>query len=133
MACASSVTHYILGHRDMKKLKPRFKLWLDRDNIGGVFGDGKWRLLKAVDSTGSLSAASKSLHISYRKAWGDLKKAQDTLNVSLVEKRRGGIAGGRTVLTGEGKKWIIAYTKFRGDIEEAVEKAFNKRMKELLR
>ena len=117
----------------MKKLRARFKLWLSSKNVEGVFGDGKWRLLKAVDNAGSLSAASKSLHISYRKAWGDLKKAQDNLNVSLVEKQRGGIAGGRTVLTGEGKKWIRAYTKYRADIEKAVEKAYDKHIKELLR
>lgn len=117
----------------MKKLRARFKLWLSSKNVEGVFGDGKWRLLKAVDSTGSLSAASESLQISYRKAWGDLKKAQDTLNVSLVEKQRGGITGGRTVLTGEGKKWVRAYTKYRADIEKAVEKAYDKHIKELLR
>lgn len=117
----------------MKKLRARFKLWLSSKNVEGVFGDGKWRLLKAVDSAGSLSAASESLQISYRKAWGDLNKAQDTLNVSLVEKQRGGITGGRTVLTVEGKKWVRAYTKFRADIEKAVEKAYDKHIKELIR
>jgi len=117
----------------MKKLRARFKLWLSSKNVEGVFGDGKWRLLKAVDSAGSLSAASESLQISYRKAWGDLNKAQDTLNVSLVNKQRGGNMGGKTVLTGEGKKWVKAYAKFRADIEKAVEKAYEKHIKELLR
>lgn len=117
----------------MKRLRARFKLWLSSKDIEGVFGDGKWRLLKAVESTGSLSAASKSLRISYRKAWGDLNKAQDALNIALVEKQRGGNTGGQTFLTGEGKKWVKAYTKFRGDIEKAVEKAYEKHFKELLR
>ena len=67
-------------------LRARFKLWLSTKDIEGVFGDGKWRLLKAVQSAESLSAASKSLRISYRKAWGDLKKAQEALNLTLVEK-----------------------------------------------
>ena len=117
----------------MKKLKARFKLWLSTKDIEGVFGDGKWRLLKAVQSTGSLSAASKSLRISYRKAWGDLKKAQEVLNLALVEKRRGGTMGGQTTLTSEGRKWVKAYTRFRGDIEKAVEKAYEKHIKELLK
>ena len=116
----------------MKKLRARFKLWLSSKEAEGVFGDGKWRLLKAVDSAGSLSAASQSLRISYRKAWGDLNKAQDSLNVALVEKHRGGNMGGRTVLTGRGKKWVEAYAKFRADIEKAVEKAYEKHIKELL-
>jgi len=118
---------------NVKKLKARFKLWLSTKDIEGVFGDGKWQLLKAVQSTGSLSAASKSLRISYRKAWGDLKKAQEALNLALVEKRRGGTMGGQTALTSEGRKWVKAYTRFRGDIEKAVEKAYEKHIKELLK
>ena len=114
-------------------LKAKFKLWLSSEKTEGVFGDGKWRLLKAVDRKGSLSAAGKSQRISYRKAWGDLKKAQDALHVALVEKRRGGNLGGETVLTNEGKRWIEAYTKFRTDIEKAVKKAYEKHIAELLR
>ena len=117
----------------MKKLRARFKLWLSTRDIEGVFGDGKWRLLKAIESTGSLRAASESLTISYRKAWGDLKKAQDALNIALVKKQRGGILGGRTALTEQGKKWVKAYTRFRSDIEKAVEKAYEKHIKVLLK
>ncbi len=117
---------------NMNKLRARFKLWLSTGNIEGVFGDGKWRLLKALERTGSLTEASESLHISYRKAWGDLKKAQDTLKVPLVEKHRGGIHGGQTALTDQGKKWLKAYTRFRIDIEKAVEKAYKKRIRKLV-
>ena len=117
----------------MKKLRARFKLWLSTKDVEGVFGDGKWRLLKSIDTERSLKAASESLRISYRKAWGDLKKAQDALNIALVEKQRGGKIGGRTDLTSQGKKWVKAYTKFRSDIERAVEKAYQKHIKELIR
>lgn len=117
----------------MKQLKTRFKLWLSTEDAEGVFGDGKWRLLKNIDAEGSLRAASQLLHISYRKAWGDLKKAQQCLNVPLVEKQRGGIKGGRTTLTEQGKKWLTAYTRFRTDIEKAVEKAYEKHIKELVK
>ena len=117
----------------MKQLRTRFKLWLSTEDAEGAFGDGKWRLLKKIDAKGSLRAASQSLHISYRKAWGDLKKAQQCLNVPLVEKQRGGIDGGQTVLTEEGKKWVTAYTRFRTDIERAIEKAYEKHIKELVK
>ena len=115
----------------MKKLRARFKLWLNTRNVEGVFGDGKWRLLKAIETEGSLKAASELLRISYRKAWGDLKKAEQCLNIALVEKQRGGSAGGQTQLTDQGKKWVRAYTRFRSDIEKAVEKAYKKYIKEL--
>ncbi len=113
----------------MKKLNARCKLWLSSKDVEGVFGDGKWCLLEAIDRTGSLSAASKSLRISYRKAWGDLNKAQDALNTALVEKLRGGNRGGRTILTSEGKQWLKAYSKFRADVEKAVGKSYEKNIK----
>ena len=116
----------------MKKLNARFKLWLSTKNIQGVFGDGKWRLLKAIDNKGSLRAASEYLHISYRKAWGDLKKAEESLGINLVEKRRGGQAGGKTTLSEEGKRWIKEYERFRSDIEKAVEKSYVKYIKGLV-
>jgi len=123
----------ILKAGNMKRLRARCKLWLNSKDVDGIFGDGKWRLLEAIGRTGSLSAASESLRISYRKAWGDLNKAQDALNTVLVEKQRGGNMGGGTILTVEGKKWVKAYAKFRADVEKAVGKAYEKRIEELLR
>ena len=117
----------------MKKLRVRFKLWLSTKDAEGIFGDGKWRLLRGIGAEGSLKAASESLRISYRKAWGDLNKAEESLNTALVEKQRGGNMGGQTSLTDQGKKWVEAYAKFRGDIEKAVEKAYKKHIKELVK
>ncbi len=117
----------------MKKLRVRFKLWLSTKNVEGVFGDGKWRLLRAIDSEGSLNAASKTLRISYRKAWGDLSKAEACLNVTLLERHRGGRMGGATCLTKQGKEWVKAYGKFHSEIEKATEKAYEKHIQELLR
>ena len=126
-----AVFHNMLGVKQMKQLRVRFKLWLSSEGAEGAFGDGKWRLLKSIDAEGSLRTASRLLHISYRKAWGDLRKAEECLNVPLVEKRRGGIQGGQTVLTEQGKKWVDAYTRFRSDIEKATEKAYEKHIREL--
>jgi len=115
----------------VKKLEPRFKLWLNSSRVEGVFGDGKWRLLRAIERQGSLRAASESLHISYRKAWGDLKKAQDGLGIALVRKERGGRTGGQSALTAEGKKWLATYGMFREDIEKTIDEAFKTRFAEL--
>ena len=117
----------------MNKLQPKLKLWLNSGTIEGAFGDGKWRLLKAIEAEGSLRAASQSLRISYRKAWGDLKKTEAALGIAMVEKRRGGRAGGQTVLTAEGRRWGDAYMRFRRDIEKAIAKAYRKHFTELAR
>jgi molybdate transport system regulatory protein len=118
---------------DVKRLKAKFKLWLNIKDVQGVFGDGKWRLLGAINKKGSLKQASEALGMSYRKAWGDLKKAQGALRVTLVEKQRGGVLGGKTTLTSQGKKWVKAYTRFRSDIEKAVAKAYKKHIAGLVK
>lgn len=108
------------------KLAPRFKLWLSSGSENGVFGDGKWRLLQAIEEQGSLRAATVSLGISYRKAWGDLKKAELCLGSQLLERYRGGPGGGGARLTPSGKKWLAAYRQFRSQIERAVCQAFDR-------
>lgn len=105
-------------------LSPKFKLWLSTPAAEGVFGDGKWRLLRAIDRTGSLSAAAKSLGMSYRKAWGDLQKAERYLDIRLSERTRGGRAGGSTRLTAAGRIWMEAYSRFRSRVEQAVAEAY---------
>ena len=115
----------------MKKLTARFKLWLSTKDVEGAFGDGKWRLLKALYDKGSLTAAAEKLGISYRKAWGDLQKAEKCLGTTLIEKKRGGRAGGHTKLTQTGEKWLGAYSRFRSDIERNVEKAYKKHLEDI--
>lgn len=109
--------------------KPKFKLWLSTDDAEGVFGDGKWRLLKEIEQRGSLKAAAAAFGMSYRTAWGDLKKAEKYLGVALVTRYRGGSAGGGTTVTRHGQKWLAAYARFRRDVETAVRKAYAKRIR----
>ena len=106
-------------------MEPRIKLWFSAPGTEGVFGDGKWRLLQAIDREGSLRAATDALQISYRKAWGDLRKAEGYLGVRFVERRRGGAGGGQAYLTEEGHAWVAAYTRLRAKLEAAVGREFN--------
>ena len=105
-------------------IRPRFKVWLSKGDTDGVFGGGKWRLLEAIDREGSLLAAAASLGISYRKAWGDLRKAERDLGVTFLERRRGGRDGGESRLTAAGKLWLKEYRRFHDKVERAVEQAF---------
>ena len=116
----------------MAKAKAKFKLWLSSESAEGGFGDGKWRLLEAIDAKGSLRAACNSLDISYRKGWGDLKKAQAFFSVPLLDKKRGGIDGGRTQLTEEGKHLMKAYAKIHRHVEKTVDSYYVKHFRDFL-
>jgi len=109
-----------------QKLKPRLKLWLSSESSDGSFGDGKWRLLETIEKTESLKSTCQLLGISYRKAWGNLKNAEECLNITLVTKSRGGKTHGHSNLTEEGKAWMAAYSKFHRDVENATEAAYKK-------
>ncbi len=115
-----------------RRFYPRFKCWISSDKARGVFGDGKYRLLEAIDRNGSLTEACKSLGISYRKAWGDLRKLEGSVGVAFLERHRGGREGGHTTLTDEGKKWIRAYSRFRSKVECVVTAAYEKHIQGLL-
>ena len=108
------------------ELLAHYKLWLSLKNGDGILGDGKWRLLKAVDELGSISKAATQLGISYRKAWGDLKKAEQLLGISIIEKHRGGNSGGSTLITEQGVRLVKAYTRFHNDFEVYFKKSFEK-------
>jgi len=107
------------------KLHPHCKLWISSEDNEGVFGDGKWRLLKAIEEKGSLKKAAESLGISYRKAWGDIKKAETGLGVTFLEKTRGGSHGGHSVLTPVARQWIEMYDAFRTDLEARLNESFH--------
>ena len=98
-------------------LTPKMKLWLSADDSQGVFGVGKFRLLKTIEEEGSLSAAADKLKISYRKAWGSLKKSEESLGVKLIDKIRGGAGGGQTSITPMGKKADRSLRRIQLDYE----------------
>ena len=108
----------------MTCIRPRSKVWLSSDSPGSTFGRGKWLLLNAIDREGSLRAAAAALGISYRKAWGDLRTAEEFLGVKLVERRRGGNVGGEMYLTNNGKKWASEFGRLQSAVENALEEAF---------
>lgn len=116
---------------DGVSLLPRMRVWICSGAHEGVFGDGKWRLLNAIEKTQSLAAAAESLRMSYRKAWGDIRKAERTLGVALVTRHRGGSEGGSTELTDAGRRWIQRYSAFRKQVEDGMHRAFVECMKGL--
>ena len=98
----------------------RLRLWID---IGGhnALGPGKVRLLDAIATGKSLSAAAKQLRMSYRLAWKHLQLIEKSTGIAVVEPRRGGPSGGGTELTPQGKALLKAYHNFRREVEEHVQ------------
>ena len=77
------------------------------------FGEGPFRLLCAVEETGSLRAAAMSMNMAYTKALKVLKNAEAALGFPLTARTTGGKDGGGSQLTPEGKEWITRYEAYR--------------------
>jgi molybdate transport system regulatory protein len=83
---------------------------------GLLLGPGRARLLEAVDETGSISTAARSLGMSYRKAWRLAETVNQAAPESVVERFRGGAGGGGARLTFYGKSVIAAFRALQGEL-----------------
>lgn len=99
-------------------LYPKVKIWFVNDNNEAILGEGLANLLSAIERHGSILVASKNLGMSYRYALHRISLAEKRLGFKLVKRHRGGVAGGSSELTVEGKKLIVMYE----EIEEKMEK-----------
>ncbi len=94
------------------KAKPSFKLWLETDE-GMVFGPGLYRLLQKISETGTLKASAEELGMSYRFAWGLIRKAEKRIGQSLVISHKGGRSGGGGAkLTEMGMQYLEEFSHF---------------------
>ena len=82
-----------------------------------IIGEEAFRLLDEIDKGHSIVSASKNMEISYRKAWGLIKSIENNLGFHLVERKRGGKAGGRSYFTVEGAELMNAYRKLISELE----------------
>jgi molybdate transport system regulatory protein len=74
-----------------------------------AFGPGRADLLAAIDREGSISAAGRSLGMSYRYAWMLVESMNHCFAEKLVEAMPGGRKGGRAALTDAGRRALLAY------------------------
>ncbi len=89
----------------------KFKIWLEHQDRY-VLGEGSYALLKKIDELKSLKAAADSLKMSYRYAWGVIKKIETAYQQKVVIAERGGIGRGNTKLTSQGLSLIDEYEKY---------------------
>ena len=67
------------------KAKIRLHLWIETDR-GMIFGIGRAQMLENIEKCGSLQKAAKKRGISYRAAWGRIKKTEEVLGRKLLSK-----------------------------------------------
>jgi molybdate transport system regulatory protein len=79
-------------------------------------GRERIRLLAAVGREGSISAAARSVGLSYKAAWDAIDGMNDLFGQKLVETRSGGRRGGGARLTGPGIQVIEALSRLESEL-----------------
>ncbi|MFW5953068.1 MAG: NUDIX domain-containing protein [Candidatus Natronoplasma sp.] len=74
-----------------------------------VLGEGREELLELIDEKGSISKAAKEMNMSYRHAWGKVKKIEEVIGKEVVKSQRGGNKDRGSILTPAGKKLLSDY------------------------
>jgi molybdate transport system regulatory protein len=76
---------------------------------GARIGPGKVRLLEEISRSGSISAAGRSLKMSYRRAWELVEDLNKHLGAPVVATAAGGSGGGGARLTPAGVALVAEY------------------------
>jgi 8-oxo-dGTP diphosphatase len=94
------------------------KCRLDASDGRPVMGEGRAELLELIEETGSLSRAAKEMGMSYRYAWGMVRKVSDAAGGPVVESQRGGSRGGKTTLTPLGKELLDTFRRVENALQD---------------
>jgi molybdate transport system regulatory protein len=105
--------------------KIKSRIWIEADgNI--LLGEGRVSLLKAIEKTGSLTKAAKSIGMSYKKAWSLMDAVNKRADKDVINTSIGGKSGGGTQLTAYGKSLVIAFETINKNCWEFLDNQISK-------
>ncbi|MFL9991397.1 LysR family transcriptional regulator [Paraburkholderia sediminicola] len=108
-----------------KAAKPRpevrFRMRI-RNGDAVALGPGKVELLEAVREYGSISAAARSLGMSYRRAWLLIDELNRSLKAPATHSEQGGQSGGGCTLTPVGERIIHLYREVEVEAQRSCAK-----------
>ena len=104
----------------MARLRPTAALLLE--GRGRAVSPDQVGVLDAVRQKGSLTAAARSLGVSYKHLWTTIQRLEATTGHPLVRSVRGGRGGGgRATLTREGLRLVEDYRRVAGGLAGVVQ------------
>lgn len=84
-----------------------------------ALGPGKVELLQAIRDSGSISAAARTMGMSYRRAWLLVDTMNRCFKTPLVASSAGGSQGGGAQLTDKGMEILQRYQQLMAALEDA--------------
>ena len=88
-----------------------------------AMGPGKADLLRAIQETGSISAAARKMDMSYRRAWLLVDTMNRCFREPLVASATGGPGGGGAEVTAFGRQVLARYAALQESVERAMDRS----------
>lgn len=95
------------------------KIWIEDEHGHVLFGEGRYRILEAIDRLQSLQKAAVELKMSYRALWGRVKASEERLGQPLVARE-----GRGSRLTPYAMNLMTRYRKLQKRIRHEADEAF---------
>ena len=106
-------------------MKLKVGIYFCDDEGEKFFGEGPYQLLRGIDELGSLRASAKRMGMAYTKAFGILKRAEETFGFSLTQRKIGGRGGGGSMLTPGAKELLMRYEAYKTSCTQMAESLYN--------
>lgn len=91
-----------------------------------ALGPGKAGLIEAIEKSGSISAAARSMGMSYRRAWNLVDGMNKDFKKIVVKTNAGGKGGGGAEITPTGLKILDLYREIEDKARSSVEPEIKK-------
>lgn len=125
----TEVSNDLVASHKKQMLHPQLKLSIAKEQV--FFGPGPEQLLDLIETTGSVRNACQLMNISYSKGWKMIRLMEEQWGYAIVERKQGGLSGGSSSLTEEGKDLCSRYKKFQIEVKKQTENLFQKYFAEL--
>jgi molybdate transport system regulatory protein len=105
-------------------MQPRFNVWIEVDEQVAL---SIWRadLLRAIATSGSISAAAEQMNVPYRTAWQKVHEMEERLGIKLLETQTGGVHGGGAQLTPVARQYLQKLEQLYALLRPLVDSAFH--------
>ena len=114
-----------LGAHNFSILHPALHMKLEQEEP--FFSARLKLLLYLIEDTNNMRIACTRSGVSHSKAWDMINRLERSLGYSVVERQRGGKAGGSTRLTPQGADFLAAYQEFEQAVHHFTQNEFKKR------
>ncbi|WP_186895045.1 NTP transferase domain-containing protein [Acetobacterium malicum] len=107
-----------------RKLKPKVRVSVEKE--ASFFGTGTEQLLNLIRVGESVKSACEQMNLSYSKGWKMINQVEEQLGFAVVYRKRGGMNGGKTILTENGIEFLEKYQKFEKESQKSVNEIFDR-------